>query len=81
MERCVVVMESRTDVYTEKDRESLKLCLEVLRGGHNLFVQLAPKDFPKLLKGIERVEVNWYEGVVAQVKGAGTNKSQPESCG
>ncbi len=66
VERCVVVMESRTDVYTDKDRDSMKLCLEVLRGGHNLFVQLKPKDFPTLLKGIERVEVGWYESVSGQ---------------
>jgi len=68
VERCAGVMESRTDVYTDKDRESIRLCLEVLHEGHNLFVQLKPKDFPKLIKGIERVEVTWYEGVVAQLK-------------
>jgi hypothetical protein len=66
-ERCMSVMESREKVYTAKDRESMKLCLEVLRGGHSLFVQLKPKDFPKILKGIERVETTWYEGVRTQV--------------
>jgi hypothetical protein len=81
VERCVEVMEARTEVYTDKDRESLKLCLEVLRGGHNLFVQLSPKDFPKLLKGIERVEVTWYERVAAPLKDPGTKKDHPETCG
>ncbi len=81
VERCVIVMEARTEVYTDKDRESLKLCLEVLRGGHNLFAQLKPKDFPNLLKGIERVEVTWYEGVAGQLKGPGIKKKHPDTCG
>jgi hypothetical protein len=81
VERCVVVMESRSDVYTEKDRESIKLCLEVLRGGHNLFIQLKPKDFPNILKGIERVEVTWYEGIATQLNDPGTHEAHHEACG
>ncbi len=68
MERCLHVMESRGDVYTDKDRESLALGLEVLRGGHDLFLQLKPRDFPKILKGIERVETTWYESVRTQTE-------------
>jgi hypothetical protein len=80
VEGCASVMESRKNVYTDKDRESMKLCLEVLREGHNLFVQLKPKDFPKLIKGIERVEVTWYESVATQLKEPGVNRSHPETC-
>ena len=65
MEQCLHVMESRRDVYTDKDRESMELGLEVLRGGHDLFLQLKPSDFPKILKGIDRVETTWYEDVLA----------------
>ncbi len=77
-ERCMAVMESRREVYTDKDRESMRLCLEVLRGGHALFIQLRPKDFPKLLKGIERVETNWYESVAARSRRSGANKNRTE---
>jgi len=67
MERCLNVMETRRDVYTDKDRDSMTLGLEVLRGGHSLFVQLKPKQFPKLLKGIEVVEKAWYEGICKEL--------------
>ncbi len=79
VEKCVVVMESRTDVYSDKDRESLKLCLDVLRQGHNLYLQLKPKDFPQLLKGINRVETTWYEGIAEQLKTSGRKKTPPEN--
>ena len=65
MERCLKVMETRKDVYKDRERESMALGLEVLRGGHELYSQLKPKDFPKLLKGIEQVELSWYENVCA----------------
>ena len=68
MEKCLKVMETRQDVYTDKDRESMALGLEVLRGGHDLFIQLKPKQFPKLLKGIETVELAWYKRVCTQLE-------------
>jgi hypothetical protein len=80
VERCANVMESRPGVYTDKDRESMKLCLEVLREGHALFVQLKSKDFPKLIKGIEKVETAWYQSVASQLKKPGMNGMQPETC-
>jgi len=68
MEKCLKVMETKVEVYTDKDRESMALGLEVLRGGHDLFAQLKPRQFPKLLKGIETVELAWYKRVRAPLE-------------
>jgi len=63
MERCMDTMEARPKIYGDDDRKSLALGIEVLRGGHDLFMQLKPKDFPRLIKGIENTELGWYESV------------------
>jgi len=68
MERCLKAMETRKDVYTDRERESMALGLEVLRGGHELYSQLKPKDFPKILAGIEQVELTWYKNVCESLK-------------
>lgn len=68
MDRCLKVMEARSDVYTDKDRESMARGIEVLRGGHDLFAQLKPKQFPQILKGIEHVETEWYDSVRSGAK-------------
>jgi len=81
VERCMGVMETRRDLYTDKDRQSLKLCLEVLRGGHSLFMQLKPKDFPKIIKGIERVETSWYDSIEAQIEEIEIRLNRPETHG
>jgi hypothetical protein len=63
MERCRDAMEARPKIYGNEDRKSIALGIEVLQGGHDLFMQLKPKDFPRLIKGIENIELQWYEGV------------------
>jgi hypothetical protein len=74
MERCKETMESRPDIYTDQDRSSISLGLEVLRGGHDLFLQLKPKDFPRILKGIESIELAWYRSV--RKEAGGTSSSE-----
>jgi len=63
MEKCQGVMESRTDLYNDDDREGFRLGLSLLRGGLELVERMKPEDFPKLIAGIERVELDWFERV------------------
>jgi hypothetical protein len=63
MERVMATMEARPQTYTDEDRRSIALGLEVLQGGHDLFMQIKPKDFPRLIKGIESIELAWYRSV------------------
>jgi len=63
MERCLKVMDSRPELYEENLRAGVKLGLAVLRGGLDLFLEMKPKDFPRVIKGIEMVEMDWFNTV------------------
>ena len=69
MDRSMKVMDSRPDLYDEELRASLKLGLMVLRGGLDLFVRLQPEDFPRIIKGVEMVEMDWLKAVRAETSG------------
>jgi len=68
MERCLSTMEQRPNDYDRDQREGMAFALEVLRGGHSLFAQLKPKDFPHVFAGIRTTELAWYEQVRKQAK-------------
>jgi len=63
MDRSMKVMDSKPDLYDEELRASLKLGLMVLRGGLDLFLRLQPEDFPRIIRGVEMVEMDWFNGV------------------
>ena len=63
MDRSMKVMESKPDLYAEELRASLKLGLMVLRGGLDLFLRLQPEDSPRIIRGVEMVEMDWFNGV------------------
>jgi len=74
LERCKDTMEARPETYGDTDRKSISLAIEVLRGGHELFMNIKPKDFPRLIKGIEITELSWYESVRKEAADAGPSK-------
>lgn len=63
MEHVHKIMESRPDLYLESERDGLALGLEVLRGGLGLFENMDPAAFPLIIRGIERVEFDWFDRV------------------
>lgn len=63
MEQCQVVMEKRTDLYTDEDREGFQLGLELLKGGLGLFTKMKPEELKAIIAGIERIELDWFERV------------------
>ena len=63
MDRSMKVMDSKPDLYDEELRASLKLGLMVLRSGLDLFLRLQPEDFPRIIRGVEMVEMDWFNGV------------------
>lgn len=69
MERSVEVMKSRPDLYEEHEVAGLQLGQEIIAGGVELFSQLEPDEFPIVIKGIETIEIDWYERILAEADG------------
>jgi len=61
MERSVEVMDSKPQVYKLSEHEGVRLGLGIVRRGVSLFERLKKRDFPLIIEGIERVEMDWYE--------------------
>ena len=70
MARCVDVMEDRTDIYEPNEIAGLQLGHAIISGGVDLFSQLEPEEFPLILKGIETVELDWYESILEEAANA-----------
>lgn len=69
MERSIEVMESRPDIYEEHEVAGLQLGHAIIAGGVELFSQLEPEEFPLIIKGIETVELDWYERILEEAAG------------
>ncbi len=63
MERSVTVMDKRQDVYRDDERKGVALGMEIVHGGHALFNRLQPDEFPKIIKGVELVELDWFDRI------------------
>ena len=68
MERSLNVMEARPETYSPTERDAVAIGLEVIRGGHDLFLRIKPQDFPRIIKGIEKIELAWYDNVRQEVE-------------
>jgi hypothetical protein len=66
MERSIEVMEARTDVYEPHEIAGLQLGHAIISGGVDLFSQLEPDEFPVIIKGIETIELDWYERILEE---------------
>jgi len=63
MENSRKVMETRPDLYTEREAAGFRLGYEILRKGLDLFRKLTPMEFSVIIKGIEVVEIDWYDRI------------------
>jgi hypothetical protein len=63
MEQCEGVMEKKSDLYSDDDREGIRLGLDLLRGGIALFLKMKPEELAQLIQGIERVELDWFDRI------------------
>lgn len=66
MEICRDVVEGRPDLYTDEDHDGFALGRAVIQGGLDLFLELKDDDFPRIIRGIEAVELDWYKTVKAE---------------
>lgn len=70
MEHVYEIMCDRPNVYPESERAGLALGIQVLQGGLALFENMDQELFPHIIRGIELVELDWYEAVCAEVGAA-----------
>ncbi|MBX7255815.1 MAG: hypothetical protein K1Y02_05600 [Candidatus Hydrogenedentes bacterium] len=66
MDNSRALMESRPDLYDEEELAGFTLGHEILRRGAALFQQLKTSEFPMILRGIEAVEIDWYDRVLEE---------------
>lgn len=63
MSQCIKVMEDRTDLYDDDDRDGIRLGLTLLNEGLALFKDMDPAIFPQVIHGIQMVEMDWFKRV------------------
>jgi len=68
MDRSIEVMESRSDIYEEHEVAGLQLGREIIAGGVELFNQLEPDEFPIIIRGIETIELDWFERILEEAE-------------
>lgn len=59
------VMADRPQTYTQRELAGLGYGLELLGGGYRLFQEMSADEIRLVLKGIELIELDWYERVCA----------------
>lgn len=71
MDNSKELMESRPDLYHEEELAGFTLGHEVLRRGLELFQSLKKSEFPIIIRGIEVVEIDWYDRIKAEAAALG----------
>lgn len=65
------LMESRPDLYHEEELAGFSLGHDVLSRGLELFQSLKTSEFPIIIRGIEVVEIDWYDRIKAEAAALG----------
>ncbi|MBM3289227.1 MAG: hypothetical protein FJY92_03665 [Candidatus Hydrogenedentes bacterium] len=71
MDNSKALMESRPDLYHETELSGMSLGHEVLSRGLQLFQSLKTSEFPIIIRGIEVVEIDWYDRIKAEAAALG----------
>lgn len=66
LDRCAEIMKKRPDLYASADVSGIRLGSKMLSGGLDLFREIEPKLFPKIIRGIEEVERDWYHAAMEE---------------
>jgi hypothetical protein len=73
MDNSKALMESRPDLYHEKELAGFALGHEVLTRGLELFQSFKASEFPAIIRGIEVVEIDWYDRIKAEAAALGAS--------
>jgi len=67
---CIRTMQKRPDAFTQEDIAAFELGEGIVREGLELFQELPQEEIPRLINGIESVELDWYREVKQAASGA-----------
>ncbi|MEX2015741.1 MAG: hypothetical protein WD873_03820 [Candidatus Hydrogenedentales bacterium] len=68
LEQCTQIMVLRPELYPPEEIEGITLGRQLVQGGLDLFLQLDPMLFPKIIEGIEQVEWDWYRRAMEEAQ-------------
>lgn len=68
MELFIKTMRAKPAYFDQKDMDGVTLGRDLVRGGLELFENIDPDEFPKIIAGIEQVELDWFERIHAEAK-------------
>lgn len=60
LETCTDIMAQKPELYPQSEIEGIRLGRELIEGGLDLFLELKPEQFPRIIAGIEEIELDWY---------------------
>lgn len=62
---CREIMVKRPGLYDATDVNGITLGRAIVQGGLDLFRKVDPEVFPVMIRGIERIELDWYRSATA----------------
>lgn len=63
MDLFIKTMKAKPTYFNQQDLDGVSLGREIVQGGLHLFEQTPPKDLAKVIEGIEKVELDWFERI------------------
>ena len=66
LKKCTTIMLAKPELYTQSEIDGILLGCELVQGGLDLFNKLKPEQFPRIIAGIEEIELDWYYRVKAE---------------
>lgn len=61
--KCAEIMRGKPELYKSSEVEGIELGCEMVQGGLDLFLGVKPKLFPRIIEGIEKIELDWYNAI------------------
>ncbi|GMW01103.1 MAG: hypothetical protein AMXMBFR84_22400 [Candidatus Hydrogenedentota bacterium] len=66
MEQAMTTMRGRPDKFSDRDIQGFELGRTLLHASQQLYEMLKPGEASQIVAVIERIEIDWYEGVIAE---------------
>lgn len=63
MDLFIKTMRAKPAYFDQQDMDGVTLGRDLVQGGLHLFENIDPADFPKIIAGIEKVELDWFERI------------------
>lgn len=69
MDLFIKTMRAKPTYFDTSDMDGVQLGRDLVQGGLHLFENIDPQDFPKIVAGIEQVELDWFARIHEEAAG------------